>query len=157
MFTLRQRPVGITLCSHWLNPLLPLHGLHIFPVLQDFKKRTEGDKERKKEREKSKRAASPSYYMWIFSGTAVCVCTWRGLMYKQEHQQSDNKFFRGLWTPNSFLHRSHGICTPCRFYCYSQLMLNNRQLLILNVASVWQMNVQIAMQITKCALVDWQL
>ncbi len=66
-------------------------------------------------------------------------------MYKQEHQQSDNKFFRGLWTPNSFLHRSHGRCSPCRFYCYSQLMLNNRQLLILNVALVWRMNVQIAM------------
>lgn len=36
VFTLWPRPAGITLCSHWLNPLLPLYGLHIFPVLQDF-------------------------------------------------------------------------------------------------------------------------
>lgn len=93
-------------------------------VLQDFKKgQREIKRERKKEREK--KAPSPSYYMWIFSGTALCVCTWRGSMYKQEHQQSDNKFLWGLWTLNSFLHRSHGRCSPCRFCCYSQLMLNN--------------------------------
>lgn len=35
--------------------------------------------------------------------------------------------------------------------------VDNWQLLILNVALVWRMNVQIAMKITKCALVDVRL
>lgn len=129
VFTLWPRPAGITLCSHWLNPLLPLYGLHIFPVLQDFvKKRTQGDKEREKVKEKS--AASPFYYMWIFSGSApcvrVCVCTWRWFMYKQEHQQSDNKFFRGLWTLQSPVvsratQRSHWITGNCSYWLLPSL------------------------------------
>lgn len=104
--------------------------------------------------------ASPSYYAWIFSGAAVSVCvfvcgdTYRWFMYKQEHQQSDNKFFWGLWTPNSFLHKSHGRSSPCCFWCYSQLTLNNRRLFILNVALIWHLNVLIPVQITKCAFVN---
>lgn len=54
VFTLQPGPAGITLCSHWLNPLLPLHGLHIFPVLQDVKKGQIKKKKRKKESEKNK-------------------------------------------------------------------------------------------------------
>lgn len=138
MFTLRQRPAGITLCSHWLNPLLPLHGLHIFPVLQDLKK---GRREIKRKRKRGEKARSLSLLLYV-DFLCLSVCKRRGLMYKQEHQQSDNTFFRGLWTPGSFLHRSHGRCSPSRFKCYSQLMLNNRQPLILNVALVWQSKLQ---------------
>lgn len=60
-------------------------------------------------------------------------------MYKQEHQQSDNKLFRGLWTE-----------VPCRFKSYSFLTLNNRQLLIQTVALAWRRNAQILIQITEC-------
>lgn len=74
MFTLRQRPAGITLCSHWLNPLLPLHGLHIFPVLQDFKKRTEGDKERKREKREREKPFPPIICGFSLASLCVCVC-----------------------------------------------------------------------------------
>lgn len=87
----------------------------------------------------------------------VCLCvgdTYRWFMYKQEHQQSDNKFFWGLWTPNSFLHKSHERSSPCCFWCYSQFTLNNRRLFILNVALIWHLNVLIPVQITKCAFVN---
>lgn len=73
VFTLWPRPAGITLCSHWLNPLLPLHGLHIFPVLQDFKK---GRREIKRERKKNRRVREqpPPPIICGFSLALLCVC-----------------------------------------------------------------------------------
>lgn len=72
-------------------------------------------------------------------------------MYKQEHQQSDNKFLRGLWTPGSFLRRSHGRCSLSLL----SALVNNR--LVLDAASLCWINVQIAMQMTERSLVDTHL
>lgn len=112
----------------------------IFSLYYKTLKKGRGEIKRERKKEKRVREQPPPLLLYVdfpWHCYVLCVCTWLGFMYKQEHQQSDNKFFRGLWTPNSFLHGSHGRRSPCRFYCYSQLMLNNRQLLTLNVASVW--------------------
>lgn len=102
----------------------------IFSLYYKTLKKGRGEIKRERKKEKRVREQPPPLLLYVdfpWHCYVLCVCTWLGFMYKQEHQQSDNKFFRGLWTPNSFLHGSHGRRSPCRFYCYSQLMLNNRQ------------------------------
>lgn len=124
MFTLRQRPAGITLCSHWLKPTVATPWFAYFPVLQDFeKKERESErkgqikKESKKKKKKRERSLSLLLYVDFLRRCFVCVRAKRkkGLMWKQEHQQSDNKH-------KSFLRRSRGRRRPIAATVWQRLM-----------------------------------
>lgn len=66
VFTLRQRPAGITLCSHWLKPTVATPWFAYFPVLQDF--------EKKKRRERRERSLSLLLYVDFLQRCFVCAC-----------------------------------------------------------------------------------
>lgn len=90
--------------------------------------------------------------MWIFFSTTACVCVY---VYGDDSCINRNTVGQQiLLRPVDFELISTQVTWEMLFpvisSSYSQLMLNKKQLLILNVALVWWMNVQISMQITNC-------